>query len=100
MWLADPTRKKGVCTKLSPRWKGPFLVIKKLDDLTYLVKKSEKQRAAVFHLDRLEPYQGRNIPTWFSKVIQFLCVCVSAMETLRNPFNTGVINLIMVERDV
>ena len=69
VWLADPTRKKGVCTKLSPRWKGPFLVIKKLDDLTYLVKKSEKQRAAVFHLDRLEPYQGRNIPTWFSKVI-------------------------------
>ena len=68
-WLADPTRKKGVCTKLSPRWKGPFLVIKKLDDLTYLVKKSEKQRAAVFHLDRLEPYQGRNILTWFSKVI-------------------------------
>ena len=72
VWIADPTRKKRVCTQLSPRWKGPFLVIKKLDDLPYLVKKSEKQRAAVFHLERLEPYLCKKIPTWFSKVISKL----------------------------
>lgn len=72
VWLADPHRKVGVCTKLSCKWKGPFLVVKKIDDITYLIKKSEKQRATVFHIDRLEPYQGRNIPAWFSKVMNKL----------------------------
>ena len=48
-------KEKGVCIKLSPRWKGLFLVVKKLDVLPCLVKKSEKQSAAVFHMDRLEP---------------------------------------------
>ena len=69
VWLSDPHRKAGVCTKLTCKWKGPFLVLKKIDDITYLVKKSEKQRSAVYHIDRLEPYRGRNIPSWFQKEI-------------------------------
>ena len=69
VWLSDPHRKVGVCTKLTSKWKGPYLVLKRLDDITYLIKKSEKQRSSVFHIDRLEPYRGRNIPTWFRKEI-------------------------------
>ena len=34
VWLADPSRKAGVCTKLSSKWKGPFLVLKRIDDIT------------------------------------------------------------------
>ena len=72
VWLSVPHRKVGACTKLTSKWKGPFLVLKKIDDISYLVKKSEKQRSAVYHIDRLEPYRGGKIPSWFQKEISKL----------------------------
>ena len=30
-----------------------------------MVKKSKKQHAKVYHIDRLLPYKGRNFPKWF-----------------------------------
>lgn len=66
VWLYDASRKVGVCHKLTSKWKGPFLVMKRLDDLTYLVKRSRKQSSKVYHIDRLLPYKGKNPPSWFS----------------------------------
>ncbi|KAK3106610.1 hypothetical protein FSP39_023509 [Pinctada imbricata] len=37
VWLYDATRKVGVCHKLTSKWKGPYLVVKKIDDLTYMI---------------------------------------------------------------
>ena len=65
VWLYDTTRRVGVCHKLTSKWKGPYVVVKKIDDLTYMVKKSKKQHAKVYHIDRLLPYKGRNFPKWF-----------------------------------
>ncbi|MCG7866651.1 MAG: DDE-type integrase/transposase/recombinase [Candidatus Thiodiazotropha taylori] len=67
VWLYHPTRRVGVCSKLTSKWKGPYVIIRKLDDITYLVKNSPKQKAKVYHVDRLLPYRGRNPPTWFNK---------------------------------
>ena len=67
VWLYNPTRRIGVCSKLTSKWKGPYVVIRKLDDVTYLVKNSPKQKAKVYHIDRLHPYRGRNPPTWFDR---------------------------------
>ena len=67
VWLYNPTRRVGVCSKLTSKWKGPYVVIRKLDDITYVVKNSPKQKAKVYHVDRLLPYRGRNPPTWFDK---------------------------------
>ena len=67
VWLHDPTRKVGVCHKLCAKWKGPFVVTRCIDDTTYLVKKSAKQMAKAYHVDRLMPYLGRNPPKWFKK---------------------------------
>ena len=67
VWLYNPTRRVGVCSKLTSKWKGPYVVIRRLDDVTYLVKNSPKQKAKVYHVDRLLPYHGRNPPTWFDK---------------------------------
>lgn len=67
VWLYNPTRRIGVCSKLTSKWKGPYVVIRKLDDVTYLVKNSPKQKAKVYHVDRLLPYRGRNPPTWYDK---------------------------------
>ena len=67
VWLYHPTLRVGVCSKLTSKWKGPFVVIRKLDDVTYLVKNSPKQRAKVYHIDKLIPYRGRNPPRWFDE---------------------------------
>ena len=68
VWLHDPSRKRGVCHKQQNKWKGPYLVTRKLDDLTYLVKKSPSQPIKAFHLDRLLPYCWKNIPQWVMKM--------------------------------
>ena len=65
VWLYDPVRKVGVCSKLTPIWKGPYCIVRRLDDLTYLLKKSPRHLPKVFHIDRLMPYKGVNIPRWF-----------------------------------
>ena len=59
VWLHDSSRKVGVCHKLTSKCKGPYIVTRKLDDLTYLVKRSKKQLGKVYHIDRLLPYQGK-----------------------------------------
>ena len=68
VWLHEPTRKVGVCHKLKNKWKGPYLVTRKLDDLIYLVQRSPNQPVKAYHLDRLLPYHGLNIPQWVSKL--------------------------------
>ena len=65
VWLHDTTRKIGVCNKLTNNWKGPYLVLKQLDDLTYLIRASPKMVPKVVHIDRLLPYRGSNLPKWF-----------------------------------
>ncbi|MCU7833552.1 MAG: hypothetical protein KZQ56_13460, partial [gamma proteobacterium symbiont of Lucinoma myriamae] len=70
VWLHDPSRKVGVCHKLMNRWKGPYVVIRKLDDLIYLIKKSSKQPVKAYHVDRLMKYQGNNVPQWIVKLLQ------------------------------
>lgn len=39
VWLYEPLLKKGVCKKLSCLWIGPSVVIEKIDDKTYKVKR-------------------------------------------------------------
>ena len=68
VWLYNPVRRVGVCSKLTCNWKGPFIITRKLDDTTYLVKTGDKLKPKVYHIDRLLPYKGNNIPLWFSKI--------------------------------
>ena len=64
VWVYDPIRKVGVCTKLTMPWKGPAVIVKVLDDVHYKVKRSKIKAAVVHHSDRLAPYRGNNLPTW------------------------------------
>ncbi|CAC5372596.1 unnamed protein product [Mytilus coruscus] len=63
VWLYDASKRKGICHKLASKWKGPYVVTRKIDDITYLVKRSKKQPGKVHQIDRLLLYQGRNPPT-------------------------------------
>lgn len=65
VWLWDPSRKRGVCPKLTSSWKGPFVVIDKIDDLLYKIQKNPRANPKVVHLNRLKPYVGNQAPKWF-----------------------------------
>jgi hypothetical protein len=64
VWVHNPARKKGISPKLSRPWEGPFLVTKRLSDVTYRVQRGSKAKPKVVHFDRLKVYQGNNPPTW------------------------------------
>jgi hypothetical protein len=68
VWIHDPARKVGVCHKLTSKWKGPFVVVRKVDDLVYLVKKTQKQPAKAIHINRLKTYRGQNVPKWIDRL--------------------------------
>jgi hypothetical protein len=67
VWLHDPTRKVGVCSKLVSKWKGPYVVTKVLDDLICMVKRTKAARAKAYHVDRLFPYSGTQAPEWLKR---------------------------------
>ena len=67
VWIYDPSRKIGRCPKLTSRWKGPYIIEKKIDDVTYRVKRTLRQPSSVYHIDRLASYRGKNVPTWAVK---------------------------------
>jgi hypothetical protein len=64
VWLYDHTRKKGICQKLKSKWRGPYLITKKIDDLTYLVKKTANGMPKAYHVDSFMPYKGTVVPKW------------------------------------
>ena len=56
-----PTAKQ----KLGKKWQGPFLVVKRITDLTYRIQKTERQKSLVVHVDHLKIYEGRNpVQNW------------------------------------
>ena len=63
VWTMNKTRKKGKSPKLQTRWLGPLLVLKRLNDVTYQVKTSERDMK-IIHYDLLKPYLGRDVPRW------------------------------------
>ena len=65
VWLYNPKRKKGRSPKLqNDLYEGPFLVLKRLDDLTYRIQKGARGKPKVVHHNRLKPYEGENVPRW------------------------------------
>ena len=43
VWLHDPTTRAGVYHKMSPKWKGPYIITNTINDLLYLVMKIKKR---------------------------------------------------------
>ena len=68
VWLHNPRRKKGFSPKLQRPWDGPYLVTKRLSDVTYRIQKGARSKPRVVHHNRLKPYCGENTPTWLSSL--------------------------------
>ena len=73
VWLYDASRRRGVCPKLTPNWKGPFMVMAKLSDVIYRIQQSSKGKPKVIHIDRLKAYTGEPLENWM------------VQQTRRNP---------------
>ena len=55
VFIFDPSRRKGVSPKLVGRWKGPGVVMKRINDWAYRVKFKGKE--AVRHRNHLHPIE-------------------------------------------
>jgi transposase InsO family protein len=65
VYMMDKNRKKGVAPKLSPRWKGPFLVIQKCGTV-YEVQTSQKT-SKLAHFDLLKLCHKEELPPWLTR---------------------------------
>ena len=68
VWLSEPSKRLGVCAKLTPKWKA--LVLQKRNDLTYLVKMKSNTPAKMCYIDRLRAHQCNSQPKWFAKALK------------------------------
>ena len=66
VWYASKLRKKGVCPKLQPKWRGPCLVTKKFNDCLVHIQISCKKSLTV-HVDLLKPCHSSKFPGWFRR---------------------------------
>ena len=51
MWLYNPQRKKGLSPKLQKPWQGPYVVIKRINDLIYQIQLGPQSRPRVVHFN-------------------------------------------------
>ena len=65
VYVLDTATVKRKCRKLSPSWKGPGIVIKKLSRYLYRIK--TKAAVMVANNDRLKKCVDRDIPLWLSR---------------------------------
>ena len=54
VYVYFPRRKQGTFPKFTSYWQGPFRVIRKMSDLTYLVNCGTRGKKQVIHVDRMK----------------------------------------------
>jgi hypothetical protein len=58
IWLFDPTKRKGLSSKLQRRWKGPFKIIQKISESLYKINMIKNGKTQIVHYDRLKIHKG------------------------------------------
>jgi transposase InsO family protein len=64
VWLYNPKRKKGIATKLSCHWSGPYMITKRISDIIYRIQTNRMSKPKIVHYDRLKRYKGVNAKPW------------------------------------
>jgi hypothetical protein len=59
VWLFNPRRKLGRAPKLQSNWEGPYVIVKRLNDVVYCIRKSDRYKSKIVHLDRLATFLER-----------------------------------------
>ncbi|GBM44084.1 hypothetical protein AVEN_75900-1 [Araneus ventricosus] len=58
VWMYNLKQRRGLSPKLQQSWKGPYTVVKKLNDPVYRVQRSPNTKPKVIHINRLAPYRA------------------------------------------
>ena len=64
VWHYIPRNRKGFNKKWELNNRGPFRIMKKLNDVNYIIQKSPRARPTIVHIDRLTPYYGNSPAIW------------------------------------
>ncbi len=56
VWFYNPQRKKGISPKMQPNWEGLYVIVKRINDCVYRIRKSPRGKLKIVHIDRLAPY--------------------------------------------
>jgi len=59
VWFYNPRRKEGKTPKLQRDWEGPYVVVRKLSDVVYCIRHSNRHKNMVVHSDRLASFYER-----------------------------------------
>jgi len=51
--LYDPRKKRGQYAKWQPTWRGPFLILKRLNASNFVLRKFAGRKSFVAHTDRM-----------------------------------------------
>ncbi|GBO03424.1 hypothetical protein AVEN_54291-1 [Araneus ventricosus] len=49
VWMYNPKRRRGLSPKFQQNWKGPYTVVKKLNDVVYRLQRSPNTKPKVIH---------------------------------------------------
>jgi transposase InsO family protein len=64
VWLFNPRKKKGRSPKLARPWEGPYIVVKRINDLVYRIRRNPLSKPKVVHRNRLWKCQGSQSELW------------------------------------
>jgi len=59
VWLFNPRRIKGRTFKIQSNWEGPYEVVRRLNDVVYCIRESNRHKNKIVYLDRLAPFYER-----------------------------------------
>ena len=66
VWYASGTIDLQITPKLRRSYMGPVVVLKKINDLNYLIQLDAKKTQKVVHHNKLLPYRGKQKPRWIA----------------------------------
>jgi len=69
-WVLNPRIFRGRCPKWERRYQGPYLVLKKLNDVNYVIQKKLGQKPVIVHVDKLKSALNSNMSVMYRKMFK------------------------------
>ena len=63
VWYLKPRRRVGYNPKLQADWKGPMVIIERLNNVLYRIQSGPKAKSEIAHHDHINPYLCEDKPT-------------------------------------
>ena len=72
VWYTNPSSQLNMAPKLRKTYSGPAVILKKLNDLNYMVQLDAKKAMKIVHHNKLLAYKGSKRPPWIKTVLKNL----------------------------